>query len=104
MEEYRKLLVLQYLDKAKENYRIQTILEKIGLEEEIGDKLIEEMFAEGLICYENFLISISEKGRKMLNEISRKSFYVEDGNIVVHKLVPEEQRLKEFDIYIPKKF
>lgn len=103
MNEYRKLLVLQYLNREKKNYRITEVFENLGLEKEIGDRLLDEMFEEKLIQYENYLITISEKGKNFLNKCNDTSFNLKGGEIFIHDLIPESQRLKEYDLYIPKK-
>ena len=43
MSNYRKLLVLQYLDEVKKEYTIQEIFSRLGFEIELGNKLLEEM-------------------------------------------------------------
>lgn len=101
MNEYRKLLVLQYLEEIKKEYTIQEIFAMLGLEIEEGNKLLDEMFEEQLLRYENDLISITENGRKILEKTPNNHMEIYEGNIFIHNILP---KLKKDDIYIPKNF
>ena len=101
MDEYRKLLILQYLEKKKDSYLLQEIFSKIGLESESGNILIDSMFEEGLIEYKNYLINITKKGKKILKKAPNNSFNINNENIFIHPILP---KLKKDDIYIPRKF
>lgn len=101
MDEYRKILVLEYFDNAKDEYTIKELFTRLGLEMENGNKLLDIMFEEELIYYSEYLIKITPKGKKILNAQPNNYFNIEDGNIVIHELLP---KLKIDDIYIPNKF
>ena len=101
MSNYRKLLVLQYLDEVKKEYTIQEIFSRLGFEIELVNKLLEEMFIEELLEYKNDLITITKKGRKILNKVPNNHMEIYEGNILIHNILP---KLKKYDIYIPKNF
>lgn len=101
MKEYRKLLVLQYLNEIKKEYTIQGIFARLGFEMETGNKLLDEMFKEDLLKYENNLITITKKGRKILDKAPNNYMKIYKGNIFIHDILP---KLKKDDIYIPKDF
>lgn len=101
MNEYRKLLVLQYLEEVKKEYTIQEVFARLGFEIEAGNKLLEDMFKEKLLKYENNLITITQKGREILNKVPNNHMEIYEGNIFIHDILP---KLKKGDIYIPRNF
>lgn len=101
MNEYRKLLVLQYLDETKREYTIKEIFARLGFEIEIGNKLLDEMFKEELLIYENNLIAITKKGKRILDKVPNNHMKIYEGNIFIHDILP---KLQKDDIYIPKNF
>lgn len=102
MNEYRKLLVLQYLDEVKKEYKIQEIFQRLGFEIEQGIILIEEMFEEDLLEYKNNLINITKKGREILDKVPNNDMEIYEGNILMNRKI--SPKLKIGEIYIPKNF
>ena len=101
ISEYRKVLVLQYLNKTGRNYMVKEIFAMLGFEADVGLDLLEEMFNDGTIEYRDYLISITDKGRDCLKRIMDRDFKIYDGNILKHDVLP---KLKKSDIYIPRSF
>lgn len=102
MDEYRKLLTLQYIEEKETNYTIQELCERLGFEWKFGNDLLDEMFQDRLIAYNNnYLICITEKGMKFLKEVPNNYLKMHEGSIFLHDILP---KLKNDDIYIPRMF
>lgn len=102
MDEYRKLLTLQYIEEKETNYTIQELCERLGFEWKFGNDLLDKMFQDRLIAYNNnYLICITEKGMKFLKEVPNNYLKMHEGSIFLHDILP---KLKNDDIYIPRMF
>lgn len=102
MDEYRKLLTLQYINEKGTNYTIRELCEKLGFEWKIANELLDEMFQEKLIAYnDKYLICITKKGIEFLKEVPNNYLKMHEGSIFLHNILP---KLKNDDIYIPRVF
>jgi len=102
MNKYRKLLVLQYLEEKMNDYSIEEIFARLGFEAKQGNELLEEMFKEGLIAYENYLIMITSKGKRILEKVPNNYLKIYEDNVFMNiDILP---KLKIGDIFIPSKF
>ena len=99
MDDYRKILILQYLEKKNDNYSIIEILKNIGIEASVGNEILEEMIEEKLIEYKEYLINITEKGKERLKKIEENTYQIIDDTIIPGYVELNRQK----DIYVPGK-
>ncbi|MBR3882497.1 MAG: hypothetical protein IKJ36_04430 [Clostridia bacterium] len=102
MDEYRKILILQYFYDVKEKYDINELIRKMGINIEILFGLIDELIESQLLIYQDFLLKITEEGTKNLTNNEIYSLY---GNkIINNNFIDVNNKLNVQDIYIPKRF
>lgn len=101
MDDYRKILILQYLEQKNQDYSIIEILKKIGIETSTGNEILDEMIEENLIEYKDYLINITQKGKDRLKEIEEKenTYQIVENTIIPSYVVINEQK----EIYVPGK-
>lgn len=101
MDEYRKLLILQYFYEQKERYNINDIVVKLGISHKKILSLIESLIETKMLIYNNYLLEITELGRK---KILKNDIYIMYNNDIVNVDNCTLKKMNIDDIYIPKKF
>lgn len=101
MDEYRKLLILQYFFERKEKYDINEISNKLGIGYTRLLKLIEALVESNMLIYNNYLLEITDLGRQ---NIEKNDIYILYDNDIVNKEINISGKMNIDDIYIPKKF
>lgn len=101
MDEYRKLLILQYFLEKKENYNINEITVKLGISNMKMLNLIGNLIEMNLLKYNNYLLEITDSGRQ---NIEKNDIYIMYNNDIVNTEINILEKMNIDDIYIPKKF
>jgi predicted transcriptional regulator len=103
VEEYRKILILLYLNEAKEDYSLIDISSKLGFEVFQCDSIIRDMLNEGLIEYKDYILTLSDYGKDII--INIKCYKYQKDNIGNSSLKFDFEKAKNiYDIYIPNNF
>lgn len=101
MDEYRKLLILQYFFEKKERYDINEIADKLGISHTRLLNLIETLIESNMLTYNNYLLEITDLGRQ---NIEKNDIYIMYNNDIVNIEINILEKMNIEDIYIPKKF
>ena len=101
MDDYRKIIILQYLEEKNKNYSIIEMLKTIGIEASEGNEILDEMIEENLIEYKHYLINITKKGKELIKKIEQEANTYQ---IISDSIMPSYIQInKQNDIYVPGK-
>lgn len=89
MSEYLKLLVLSYFKNHVIEYSLEDLRYMTGVTTLQLNDLIDEMFADGLLQYENYKMILTFKGRMILMNSAMEEYY--DNNCNIDELFFEEK-------------
>ena len=102
MTEYRILLALQYFKEYRESYSISSLMQKLGLTLKQVDSLIDQMIDKKLLKYEDYLLIITEKGRRIIIA-NNMQYYKIDNNHQNNKIFIDKA-LSLDSPYVPNRF
>ena len=101
MDEYRKILILQYFFEKKEKYNINEISVKLGIGYIKILSLIESLLEMNMLIYNNYLLEITDLGRQ---SIQKNDIYIIYNNDIINIENTTSEKINIDDIYIPKRF
>lgn len=103
MENYTYKLILSYFYQVKKNYSFDELKKLIGKDSEYLDEMLVDMKNKQYICYENYEIIVSKKGRAFLIANDCLNYKIEDAEYYGKNINPD-LAMPITEIYIPKDF
>lgn len=100
---YEEVLALSYFREKKSEYIISELIEILGYNRDQIDELIRRLFTKEYLCYNDNMISITNKGMTFLISRNSDEMSARDDQFLMIKISPEAA-LPIDAPYVPEKF
>ena len=100
---YEEVLALSYFREKKSEYIISELIEILGYNRDQIDELIRRLFTKEYLCYNDNMISITNKGMTFLISRNSDEMSARDDQFLMIKISPESA-LPIDAPYVPERF
>lgn len=97
------MLALSYFKEKQNKYIVSELMEILGYTQKQMDELLQKLFDEEYICYNEDMIAVAEKGITLLIANDCDDMGTNDMQFNMVKINPEKAMSFE-EIYLPERF
>lgn len=83
MDDYLELLILAYFREVGEEYSLYELKEIIGVSIKQIEEMVDALLDEKLLMYQNYLLTLSIKGRNKLANSEMENYSFKSDNYII---------------------